>query len=352
MFKADGTRRDFPLTNPRTIIGRKNTCELRIPLNSVSRQHCEIRIKNEQARLRDLGSSNGTFHNDTRIQEVVLEPGDRIQVGPVAFTVVINGEPDQIDPSLTLIEQAQAAESESMDNMSARPEELPLLDGDMPAIEAEERSPTTDIDEPAPLALDKIEQSEPKESTIAGELLDDDEELLADLSEEDAAPGDGLSSLEAMAADDAEPAPVPATDEGVSADPEASAELHAIPAPSPVGNASEESAVQLDLEAEAEASGIMPAVEQAEKAPADEAPELPPLDAAEEEAEEIQPLVPDAAEDEATDPFANLEPAGDDIDFDDPIAALEAMAAAESNDDDLPLLAEDEDEPKPPRKKK
>src|SRR5690606_31776537 len=117
-------------------------------------------------------------------------------------------------------------------------------------------------------------------------------------------------------ADDAEPAPAPATDEGVSADPEASAELHAIPGQGSAKNPSEESAVQLDLEAEAEASGIMPAVEQTEKAPADEAPELPPLDAAEEEAEESQPLIPDAAEDEAADPFANLEPAGDDIDFD------------------------------------
>ena len=35
MFKADGTRRDFPLKKDRIVVGRKNTCDLRIPLSSV-----------------------------------------------------------------------------------------------------------------------------------------------------------------------------------------------------------------------------------------------------------------------------------------------------------------------------
>jgi len=37
MFKADGSRRDFPLKNAKTVVGRKNTCDLRVPLNAVSR---------------------------------------------------------------------------------------------------------------------------------------------------------------------------------------------------------------------------------------------------------------------------------------------------------------------------
>lgn len=98
MFKADGSRRDFAVTKPRIVVGRTSNCDLRIPLSSVSRQHCEIVIDGDRIHLRDLGSSNGTFHNDTRVQEAELNPGDRITIGPVIFTVRVNGQPEVIEP--------------------------------------------------------------------------------------------------------------------------------------------------------------------------------------------------------------------------------------------------------------
>ena len=93
MVKGDGTRRDFPLGKERLVIGRINTCDLRIALPSVSRQHCEVFIEGGQLKLRDLGSSNGTFHNNTRVQEANLAAGDEIGIGPVVFRVVIDGKP-------------------------------------------------------------------------------------------------------------------------------------------------------------------------------------------------------------------------------------------------------------------
>src|SRR5688572_27234320 len=106
MFKSDGTRRDFPVSRDRLIVGRKNNCDLRIPLSSVSRQHCEIRVEGDTVKVRDLGSSNGTFHNSIRVQEAVLAPGDEVVVGPVVFTVVINGEPTTIKPVKSSMEDA------------------------------------------------------------------------------------------------------------------------------------------------------------------------------------------------------------------------------------------------------
>jgi len=103
MFKADGTRREFPLRKRQVVLGRKNSCELRIPLNSVSRQHCEITVNNGEVKLRDLDSSNGTYHNSVRVQETMLSPGDEIVIGPVVFTIVINGQPNQIKPVRTII---------------------------------------------------------------------------------------------------------------------------------------------------------------------------------------------------------------------------------------------------------
>src|SRR5699024_6715597 len=93
MFKANGDRRDFKVRG-RAIIGRKHSCDLRIPLPNVSRQHCEIVVEDQTAKVRDLGSSNGTYHNSKRIEEEsILSAGDEIVVGPVIFIVVIDGEP-------------------------------------------------------------------------------------------------------------------------------------------------------------------------------------------------------------------------------------------------------------------
>ncbi len=103
MFKADGSRREFPIDKERVLIGRTNHCDLRVPLSSVSRKHCEVRVGDGKVLLRDLGSSNGTFHNSNRVTEVALAPGDEIVIGPVVFTVVINGQPRSIDPVKTML---------------------------------------------------------------------------------------------------------------------------------------------------------------------------------------------------------------------------------------------------------
>ena len=96
MFK-DNQRRDFPLTDARTILGRRQDCHLRIPPRDVSRQHCEILLEKHTLRARDLGSANGTFVNGKRVAEVELKAGDKLRLGPVTFFVQIDGQPAKID---------------------------------------------------------------------------------------------------------------------------------------------------------------------------------------------------------------------------------------------------------------
>jgi len=108
MFKTDGSRHDFPLRKSHVVLGRTNRCDLRIPLASVSRRHCEIEVEGEAVRLRDLGSSNGTFHNAVRVQEAELSPGDKITVGPVIFTLVVDGQPEQVEPVRMVMEAGPA----------------------------------------------------------------------------------------------------------------------------------------------------------------------------------------------------------------------------------------------------
>lgn len=104
MFREDGDKRLVPLAPGVSTIGRKEDCTVRIPLAVVSRHHAEVTVDEDGVRLRDLGASNGTYLNNRRIQqEEDLEPGDQIIIGPVVFTVQIDGEPadDEIIPVRT-----------------------------------------------------------------------------------------------------------------------------------------------------------------------------------------------------------------------------------------------------------
>ncbi len=101
MFKSDGQRKDFPIINPTTVIGRGENCDLRVPLLNVSRRHCELSLTGDVVKIKDMASSNGTFVNNKRVNETILNPGDRLVVGPVVFTLQINGQPEDIKPVKT-----------------------------------------------------------------------------------------------------------------------------------------------------------------------------------------------------------------------------------------------------------
>ena len=96
MFRADGTRVDFRLTKPVTTVGRREACDIRIPLAEVSRKHLEVQVDEVSVRVKDLGSANGTYVNNKRVEEEKLAPGDVLIVGPVVFTVQVDGDPREI----------------------------------------------------------------------------------------------------------------------------------------------------------------------------------------------------------------------------------------------------------------
>lgn len=172
MFRADGSRRDFSLPGERWVIGRTNACDLRIPISSVSRQHCVLEVDaDKNLRIRDLGSSNGTYINDERVQEVVISAGDRLSVGPVVFTVVIDGEPSKITPVPTVVETKSAGEGSR-----SGPQALDNDAGEMPDEfgEPELHSPTVDLDDPI-AALEALSEDSEDDDEIPM-FLDDDEE--------------------------------------------------------------------------------------------------------------------------------------------------------------------------------
>src|SRR4051794_9645359 len=137
MFRNDGERRSFSISREMMVIGRRQDCDLMIPLGEISRKHCRIVREGDTLRLEDLGSSNGTFYNGRRVQESVLAAGDTIQVGPVSFVLQIDGVPadDEITPQ-------SAAGQASAGSADDGEEELETLADD----DDQERTPATDLD--------------------------------------------------------------------------------------------------------------------------------------------------------------------------------------------------------------
>ena len=82
--KHQGKRLTLP--QGEAIIGRDETCQIRLATNEISRQHCRLVCEEDHVVVYDLGSRNGTLINDVAIHgQAELQPGDTLRVGPVAF---------------------------------------------------------------------------------------------------------------------------------------------------------------------------------------------------------------------------------------------------------------------------
>ena len=69
------------------VIGRAPDCDLPVESARASRRHAEVRRRGDRFWVRDLGSTNGTLVNGSRISgEHALQPGDRIEIGEVTVT--------------------------------------------------------------------------------------------------------------------------------------------------------------------------------------------------------------------------------------------------------------------------
>ena len=70
----------FEVDKPRVVIGRANA-DILLSDSECSRQHAAIEVSEEKATLVDLGSTNGTYVNERRIQECPLESRSEFDVG-------------------------------------------------------------------------------------------------------------------------------------------------------------------------------------------------------------------------------------------------------------------------------
>ncbi|MDE3099755.1 MAG: FHA domain-containing protein [Verrucomicrobiota bacterium] len=68
-------------------VGRDPNCDFPIVHPTVSGVHCELEVSQEGVRLRDCGSTNGTFLNGDPVTEAWLMRGQELRVGDVELFV-------------------------------------------------------------------------------------------------------------------------------------------------------------------------------------------------------------------------------------------------------------------------
>jgi len=162
LLKKDGSYRSFGVPSEVTVIGRKKSCDLQLPLGSISRRHCQLNHSEGILTVRDLGSRNKTLLNGQPIDEALLKAGDILQIGPVSLLCQVDGQPEEI---------AQLADKYAKSRKLAK---MRKRSDDKPAIPIEQTTKKSKATEAANAETDDLDAIlNDKELGDSGELSDD-----------------------------------------------------------------------------------------------------------------------------------------------------------------------------------
>ncbi len=92
MTYENGTSRTFDLKQDRTTIGRRRSCDLHVAIPTIAPLHCEITVINGLVKVLNRDPDAETFHNGNSIVTAELLNADRVKIGPVEFTVMMNDD--------------------------------------------------------------------------------------------------------------------------------------------------------------------------------------------------------------------------------------------------------------------
>jgi pSer/pThr/pTyr-binding forkhead associated (FHA) protein len=77
----------IPLLKTSLLVGRRENCDIVLRFPNVSGSHCELTLNEGYWFVKDLGSSNGTKVNGTRVTESRIDPGDKLAIARHEFEV-------------------------------------------------------------------------------------------------------------------------------------------------------------------------------------------------------------------------------------------------------------------------
>lgn len=87
----------FNLPVGESVVGRNPDCSISLDFHGVSRRHFSISVNDQEAIVTDLGSANGTYLNNQKLDKpVVLKRGDMIKIGAIAMKYLPKGDPERL----------------------------------------------------------------------------------------------------------------------------------------------------------------------------------------------------------------------------------------------------------------
>ena len=78
--------------NAAFLIGRGDSCDVKLKDPSASRVHCRVIAHDGRVTLYDAGSRWGTFVNGKRVSECELRPGDRVRVWETTLLLTMDSD--------------------------------------------------------------------------------------------------------------------------------------------------------------------------------------------------------------------------------------------------------------------
>lgn len=154
---------EIRVTQAETIIGRDPGCDIVIQSPGVSRRHVRLYRQNQVYLIEDLGSSNGTFVNNTRLSaSAVLEDGDSLKLGSTVQLVFAFPTMNSKKEPAPL---AEAATERGAMDMTQSEMPAPVLGKTQVAEEKPENAP------PPPQMIVSIAGSEPRIYHLVRERL-------------------------------------------------------------------------------------------------------------------------------------------------------------------------------------
>jgi pSer/pThr/pTyr-binding forkhead associated (FHA) protein len=99
-----GARLVFPLVKVKTTIGREDQCDIVLADSEVSREHTKLYIIDKQVQVKDMGSTNGTYLNNKRLEKITpIAPNDQLIIGPNLFKLESVANADEQEVELTCV---------------------------------------------------------------------------------------------------------------------------------------------------------------------------------------------------------------------------------------------------------
>lgn len=88
-----------PLLKSKLLVGRRESCDIRLAFPNVSSHHCELELIGGYWRIRDLNSSNGIKVNGERCTEKTLRPGDLVSISKHQYEIQFTPSADAPPPN-------------------------------------------------------------------------------------------------------------------------------------------------------------------------------------------------------------------------------------------------------------